>query len=179
MDLFETIARRHSYRGPYKSTPVSGEDLKKIVQAAIVAPSGKNAQTTSFIIIDDKEIIREISSMPGANTAIQQAGAFITCIVDREPDSIYHGFSFQLEDCAAAVENMLLAITALGYASVWIDGWLRLESKAQRISELLELPAGKKIQVLLPIGVPAEIHEQKEKKPFDQRASFNRWKSGN
>ena len=175
MDLFEAIARRHSYRGPYKSTPVSAENLKNIVRAGIEAPSGKNAQTTSFIIIDNEKLIREISSLPGANTAVQQAGAFIACIVDQEPDSIYHGFSFQLEDCAAAVENMLLAITALGYASVWIDGWLRLESKAQRISELLELPADKKIQVLLPIGVPAEIREQKEKKPFEQRASFNRW----
>lgn len=175
MDLFEAIARRHSYRGPYKSIPVSGEDLKKIIQAGIGAPSGKNAQTTSFIIIDDKEIIREISSMPGANTAVQQARAFIACIVDREPNLIYHGFSFQLEDCAAAVENMLLAITALGYASVWIDGWLRVEERGQKISELLELPADKKIQVLLPIGVPVEIREQKEKKPFEQRVSFNRW----
>lgn len=53
MDLFEAVARRHSYRGPYTDQPVPREDLRKIVQAGIQAPSGRNEQTTSFVIIDD------------------------------------------------------------------------------------------------------------------------------
>ena len=39
--------------------------------------------------------------------------------------------SFGAEDCAAAVANMLLAITAVGYATVWTDGALRREVEAK------------------------------------------------
>jgi hypothetical protein len=66
-------------------------------------------------------------------------------------------------------------VTALGYATVWIDGWLRVENRAATIGKMLGLPAGKIIRVLLPIGVPAETWPQKEKKPFEQRAWFNRF----
>jgi nitroreductase len=175
MDLFEAIAKRHSYRGPYQNTPVPRNDLKAIVEAGIRAPSGKNAQTTTFVIIDDESMVRQIASMHATNVAFQQARAFIACVIDNRPEATYEGFHFQVEDCAAAVQTMLLAITALGYASVWTDGWLRLESRAATIGRLLGLPAGKTIRILLPLGVPAERWSQKERKPFEERAFFNRY----
>ena len=70
---------------------------------------------------------------------------------------------------------MLLAITALGYGSVWIDGWLRTEGRAGKIGELLGLPQNKYIRVLLPVGVPCETYKQPEKKAFSVRAWFNRY----
>ncbi|MCK4343353.1 MAG: nitroreductase family protein [Phycisphaerae bacterium] len=53
MDVFEAIAKRHSYRGPFKDQPVPRADLQRIVQAGLQAPSGKNAQTTTFVIVDE------------------------------------------------------------------------------------------------------------------------------
>ena len=79
-----------------------------------------------------------------------------------------------MEDCAAAVENMLLAITALGYASVWVAGWLRVEGRADRIGQLLDVPEGKTARIILPIGTPTESYPRKEKMPFEERAWFNR-----
>ncbi len=175
MDLFETIAKRHSYRGPYQDQPVHRDHLQTIVQAGIQAPSGKNGQTTTFVIVDDTSLTRQIGQLHPTNVAVQQAPAFIACIVDRDPTPIYEGHDFQVEDCAAAVENILLAITALGYASVWIDGWLRVQNHAEQIGKLLGLPPTKVVRVLLPVGVPAESWQQKEKLPFDQRAAFNRY----
>jgi nitroreductase len=84
-----------------------------------------------------------------------------------------------VEDCAAAVENMLLAVVALGYATVWLDGALRVEDKAARIGRLLGVPEGKTVRVLLPLGVAAEPGTQKDKLPFHQRAWFNRYGSSN
>jgi hypothetical protein len=52
-----------------------------------------------------------------------QVRAFIACILNENPEAVYEGHAFQVEDCAAAVENMLLPITALSCASVWIDHW--------------------------------------------------------
>ncbi|MHC4951653.1 MAG: nitroreductase family protein, partial [Planctomycetota bacterium] len=53
MDLFEAIKKRHCYRGGFTDAAVSREDLTKIVQAGLEAPSGKNCQTTRFVIVDD------------------------------------------------------------------------------------------------------------------------------
>ena len=174
MDLFEAIAKRHSYRAGFKDEVVSKDDLRKIVEAGLKAPSGMNKQTTSFVIIDDKQILENIRQMHKGNKAMQQCQVLIACIVDKEPESIYEGYSFQIEDCAAAVENMLLATTALGYATVWIDGWLRVqEDRAAKIGELLNIPKDKIVRVALPIGIPNEEYTQPPKKPFEQRAWFN------
>ena len=173
MELFEAIKKRHSYRGSMSEQTVPRKDLSTIVNAGIMAPSGKNAQTTEFIIIDDPSIITELNALHPTNLAMQQAPAMIACVIDKKAEKIYEGYDFQLEDCAAAVENMLLAITALGYASVWIDGWLRLNSRSEIIGNKLNLPPTKKIQIILPIGVPLEVWSQKERKDFITRAWFN------
>ena len=69
---------------------------------------------------------------------------------------------------------MLLAITALGYATVWLDGALRARGQPPRIGRLLGVPEGLAVRVLLPLGVPAEPGRQMEKLSLDERAWFNR-----
>ena len=177
MDFFEAATRRHSYRGDFTDAPVSHEHLHKIVQAGLEAPSGKNCQTTRFVIADDAGLVAKIAQMHPANKAMQQAKAFIACIIDKNPEAIYEGFEFQVEDCAAAVENMLLAITDLGYASVWIDGWLRVDGKNEAVGKLLGVPEEKIVRILLPIGVPAKDVRGPEKMAFEERAWFNRYGS--
>lgn len=175
MDLFEAVKKRHSYRGAFKDQAVPREDLQKIVQAGLDAPSGKNGQTTQFVIVDDPGLLSQITQLHPGNKAFQQARAMIACIIDKQPEAIYEGMDFQVEDCAAAVENMLLGITALGYGSVWVDGWLRREGRNERIGQLLGVPEDKVVRILLPIGVPAEEYKQPEKMPFELRAWFNHY----
>ena len=175
MDLFEAIAKRQSYRAGFQDAPVSKEDLRKIVEAGLNAPSGKNAQTTSFVIIDEKEILENIRQLHKSNKAMQQCQALIACIIDKAPELIYEGCSFQVEDCAAAVENMLLAITGLGYATVWIDGWLRVQNRAGEIGKLLGVPEDKIVRVVLPIGIADAEYKRPCKKLFEHRAWFNKY----
>ncbi|AQT67286.1 NADPH-flavin oxidoreductase [Anaerohalosphaera lusitana] len=175
MNLFEVIKKRHSYRGAFTDQTVPREDLQKIVDAGLKAPSGCNAQTVQFVIVDDPETLGKIGQMHEKNLAIQQAKAMIVCVVDRDPKPVFEDLSFEVEDCAAAVQNMLLAITDLGYASVWIDGWLRREQRAEKIGELLGIPEDKVVRIVLPIGVPVEEKSQPDKKPFEQRAWFNQY----
>ena len=171
MDLFEAIDKRYSYRAKFTDAPVPRDDLQKIVQAGIQAPSAKNEQVASFVIVDDPQLLSQIAQIvdrPVCNTA----KAMIVCVADPRP--ILGDLSFAVEDCAAAVENMLLAVAALGYATVWLDGVLRVEDKAARVAKLLGVPEGKAVRILLPLGVAAEPGRQKEKLPFDKRAWFNR-----
>ncbi len=107
MDVFEAIGKRRSYRGPFTEAPVPRKDLQQIVQAGIQAPSGKNEQTTTFVIVDDAELLSQIAEMldrPVCSTA----RAMIVCVID--PREVLPGMSFAVEDCAAAVENMLNAL---------------------------------------------------------------------
>lgn len=172
MDLFEVISKRASYRGRYADAPVPRADLIRIVQAGIQAPSGKNEQVVSFVIVDDQKLIGEIAAMLDKPT-LAGAKAIIACVADPRP--VFEDISFAAEDCAASVENMLLAMTALGYAGVWLDGVLRRDDRAARIGELLGVPANRKVLILLPVGVPAEPCCQREKLPFGKRAWFNRF----
>ncbi|MBL7221970.1 MAG: nitroreductase family protein [Phycisphaerae bacterium] len=173
MEFFEAVANRHSYRGPFTDKEVDPDDLRKIVQAGIDAPSGMNKQTTSFVIVNDPDLVSQIAEMHESNKAFRQAKAFIACTIDAEPEKIYAGCHFQIEDCSAAVENMLLAIAATGYASVWIDGWLRTDGHAEAIGKLIGAPGDKVVRIILPIGVPKYDPRGPEKQPFDQRAWFN------
>ena len=175
MTLLEIIKKRQSYRGAFTDVSVSREDLQIIVQSGLDAPSGVNAQTTEFVIVDDPDLRDKIQGMHPNNKAMQQAQAYILCIIDKDPPAVYEGLSFQIEDCAAAVENMLLTIVSLGYATVWIDGWLRREGRAQALAQWIDLPSEKQIRIILPIGKPAEEYRQPTKKPFQARAWFNHY----
>ena len=174
MDVFEAVQRRYSYRGEFTKTPIPRDDLKKIVQAGVQAPSAKNEQVASFVIVDDPRLLRQIAEIV-QRPVCQTAQATIACVADPRP--VLGDVSFAAEDCAAAVENILLAVTALGYATVWLDGVLRVEDKAARVGRLLGVPEGKSVRVLLPLGVAANPGTQQERLPFHQRAWFNRYGS--
>lgn len=176
MDLFEAIAKRHSYRGEFLPGKVDRASLRKIVQAGLQAPSGCNAQTTSWVIADDPALIGKIADVVGGSRNIRGAPAVLVCLMDRKP--AWENVSFGVEDYAASMENVLLAVTALDLATVWIDGVLRREGRAQRLAEILGVPPHLEVRVILPVGRPAAAGTQKEKKPFAERAWFNRYGAG-
>lgn len=172
MEFFEVINSRACYRGEFSDVPVSREILCKVLEAGIQAPSACNQQTPSFVAVDDPAVlakIAEVLDIPSCKTA----KAMIVCVSDERP--VYNGISFYKEDCAAAVQNMLLALTSFGYSSVWLDGLLRREQNAERIATILNIPEGKRVQILLPIGVPAGEVTRTTRLPFDKRVSFNEW----
>jgi nitroreductase len=172
VDVFDAIAQRYSYRGSFTDQAVPREDLRKIVQAGLQAPSGCNEQTTSFLIVDDPNLLAEIAAI--VNTpCCYTARAMILCVADSGP--MLKRVSYHLEDCAAATENILLAVTALGYATVWLDGVLRFGNVGGRLNSLLEIPTRKTIQVVLPLGVAVAQGKRVGKLPFEKRAWFNRY----
>jgi nitroreductase len=174
MDCFEAIKKRHCYRGEFEASAIPREDLERIVDAGIRAPSGCNAQTTRFVIVDDPEKLAAIATLVD-RPFMRTAQAMIVCVAEYR--AVYGEFSFGVEDCAASVENMLLSITASGYASVWLDGLLRRDGVAEKIATLLGVPKDLDVRVMLPVGVPKEELPQKERLPFKERAWFNQWQA--
>ena len=104
-----------------------------------------------------KNQLLEIAKIMPSRLVASAPAVIVAAFGEDDPDDI---FSSEREDCAAAVQNMLLAITAMGYASCWIDGELKLEGRAEKISSLLHLPAGKR-GACAPSGRKGRIKPQK------------------
>ena len=171
MNTLEAISGRFSYRGSYQDTPVPREHLKLILQAGLDGPSGCNKQTTSLIAVDDPQILaqfREIINTPTANTC-----PAMVCVLTRKIIA-YDDRTFYIQDYSAAIQNMLLAIHDLGYASCWYEGRATGPDRiGHRMQEILGVPEEYELVCFLPIGVPADTAKRVQKKPFEERAWFN------
>ena len=171
MDILEAIRRRHSYRGKYAATPVPREDLVKIMEAGLAAPSGCNKQTTSLIAVDDPAVLEKLHQViqpPAGETA-----PAMICVLTRRIVA-YRDRCFAVQDYSAAIENMLLAITALGYQSCWYEGHITDEDKIGcQMAQILGVPQDYELICFLPVGVGISEPVLPRKRSFDQRAWFN------
>lgn len=152
MDALEAIRKRRSIRR-YTDDPVSEKDLETIVDAGRLAATGNNRQPWDFVVVTDRSTIEQFKA---SGPWIDQARAVIVVVMD--PAS-----RWWVEDGAAAIENMLLASTALGYGACWVEGDA-LPREAQ-FKTLLGVPAEKRVMALIPIGVAAEA-PMPDKKPL-------------
>ncbi|HUU10681.1 MAG TPA: nitroreductase family protein [Phycisphaerae bacterium] len=156
MDVFKAIATRASVRA-YEPVDVPEADLLKIADAGRRAPSGGNRQPLQFIIIREPATLKALERV---QAAFATASAAIGIVADPQVSRWW------LEDASAAAENMLLAIAALGYASVWVEGTLIKEEAFAR--DLLGVPSSKRLIILLPLGKAPQDTPQADKKPLDE-----------
>jgi nitroreductase len=176
MTTLEAITTRTSYRGTYNPTPVPKADLSKILEAGLAAPSGCNKQTTSLIAIDDPSLLSKLHDVIHPKAG-ETAPAMI-CILTQKTIA-YRDRSFYIQDYAAAIENMLLAIVALGYQSCWYEGHITdLDAIGRKMADILEVPKDYELVCFLPIGIAEEPLTHRPKKPFQERAWFNGFKKG-
>jgi nitroreductase len=161
MDALEAIRKRRSVR-EYTGDPIPREDLETIVDAGRLAATGGNQQPWDFVVVTDREMIDKLKV---SASWMDKAGAIIAVILD--PTS-----RWWIEDGAAAIENMLIAATALGYGSCWLEGYtLPLE---KQFKELLGVPVEKRLLTLIPIGVPTHW-PTKNKKTLDEVIHWERY----
>jgi len=173
MDTFEAISKRYSYRGAYKNIQIPRENLKKIIEAGLDAPSGCNKQTTSFIALDDPKLINSILDLVKKNGFNGGNPAAGICVLT-QPIPGYGNVCFNVQDYAAAVENILIAVTAFGYASCWIEGQITESPETQRqIAQLLNIPDEYIVVAFLPVGVPEKEGKRPVYKSFSERAWYN------
>jgi len=171
MDTIETIMKRHSYRGRYRDVPVPREDLITIMKAGLAAPSGCNKQTVSLIAVDDPAVLQRLHSVIDPDVA-ETAPAAI-CVLSRKIIA-YRDRCFAVQDYGAAIENILLAITALGYQSCWYEGHITDEDQINvRMAKILGVPADYELVCFLPVGIGEEEPKAPVKKTFMERAFFN------
>ena len=176
MTVLTAIQDRTSYRGRYKETKISREDLIKIMEAGLAAPSGCNKQTTSLIAVDDADLLRklrEVIKPPAAQTA-----PAMICVLAQKICA-YRDRYFYIQDYSAAIENMLLAAIELGYQSCWYEGHITdTDAIGRKMADILGVPDDYDLVCFLPIGIADEPLSRANKKPFEERAWFNGFHKG-
>ncbi len=171
MNTLEAIDMRRSYRGRFADTAVTREDLRRILEAGLNAPSGCNKQTASFIAVDDPVLLRRLLAV--IDPPIAETAPAAICVLTQRILA-YRDRCYAVQDYAAAIENMLLAITELGYASCWYEGHITDEDRlGRKMAEILGVPEDYELVCFLPVGVPVEGAHPAPKKPFAERAWFN------
>ena len=176
MDFFEAVEKRASYRSEFSEKEIPEEDIRKIVSAGLHAPSGYNFQTTSFIVVRDPKMrgkLAELVPTPATRTAPVILVAVSQQRINQTEGAAH--FAFDTQDYAAAVENIMLAIVAMGYAGVWMDGMTRMKEADLEIARLLNVPEEKQVRSIIPFGVPTKEVPQKAKKPFEERVVWEHY----
>jgi nitroreductase len=141
MDIRDAIANRRSIRR-FKPDPVPRELLEQLLEAATLAPSGKNRQPWSFVVVQGEkrlEMVRvmrggmekvrgaggDLGSSEGTANCMEQAPATVFILnphrpMGDSPDEWFTGDVVDVQSIGAAIENLLLAAEGLGLGTLWI-----------------------------------------------------------
>jgi nitroreductase len=169
MDMMEKILSRKSVR-QFKAKHVPRDMINDILRAAMSAPSAGNERPWHFIVLTDRALLDEIPKFHPYAAMVKQAGVAVLVCGDTALEK--HKGCWVL-DCAAATENMLLAVHAKGLGAVWC-GVYPNDERVLGFRNLLNVPDHIVPFSLIPIGFPAE--EKKAGDRFDgARVHDNSW----
>jgi len=150
-EALKFIQKRRSIRH-FKEDPVSDEQLETLLRAAMAAPSAGNEQPWAFVVIRDRARLDKVAQVhPYAGMCKSAALAILVC-GDLARDQ-HEGMWVQ--DCSAAVQNLLLAAANVGLGTCWCGVHPRADREAG-FRKLCKLPQGIIPFALIAVGVPAE-----------------------
>jgi nitroreductase len=176
MEVFEAIHKRRAVR-LYRPDPVSRETIMKVLDAANWAPSAMNRQQWEFVVVTGPKILemadsywpvveeyaKNWDSMPMRGSlsrddfirfAKTYGGAPVVIVVLTDPGETPDFRKANIESASAAMENLLLAATALGLGTCWMTGPLRDE---KGVRSILSIPDNKEIVAVTPLGYPESV----------------------
>ncbi len=147
----DAVLSRRSIR-KYTSQPVPESIIKELLEAAMCAPSGGNAQPWHFIVINKREVLDEIPKFHTFARMLKGAQNAIMVCADLELEKFKGSW---VMDCSAATENILIAAVEKGLGAVWV-GIYPEEERIEKIKKLLNIPHHIIPLSIIPLGYPAE-----------------------
>jgi len=156
----DTIFNRRSVR-KYSETPITDEQVKQIIKAGMAAPSAKNSQEWVFIVVRDKSIFNAFLEVHPNAFALKTADVAILVCADLSKEK-EGGQGWWIQDCSAAVQNMLLEATDMRLGSLWMGVYPK-EDRLTCIKAACQLPEG-----IEPLGLVSIGEQTKEYAPIDR-----------
>ena len=160
MTLQTLLRTRRSIR-VYEDKPIEPEKLEQILEAGLLAASGRGKRPCRFVLVTDREMLSALSkSRVGSAEMLTGANAAIVVVADAELSDTW------VEDSSIAMANMMLMATELGIGSCWIQGRGRGaesgESTEEYVRRLLNFAAPYRLEAILSLGYPGEHKEPRE-----------------
>jgi len=169
MDFFEAVEKRYSHKEKFLPDAVPVSDLERIAKAGLAASTGNNTQCVKLIILGTREEVQKLCDVVQTE-GLKTAPAAIAVLTDSEGHRA--PYNFEVEDYAAAAAQMLLAVTASGYVSVWLDSPFFDETNQKAALAALGASDRYHLRVVLPVGLPNGEGSRREKLSFGDRVSY-------
>lgn len=150
-ELIQTIFSRRSIR-KYTGEPVSEADVQTLLEAAMAAPSASNIKPWHFVVVTQREMLDALADAHPHGKMLAQAPLCIAVCGDPDLSRYWE------QDCSAATENLLLAVSALGLGAVWLGVHPR-DDRIGFTRRILDIPENIVPLNLISIGHPAEEKE--------------------
>ena len=173
MDTLECIRKRRSIR-KYQDKPVEWDKVVKIIEAARLAPSSGNIQNWKFIIVREYSSKKKIAHACFDQGWIEEVPVLIVAVVDSEQAERFYGTRgerlYSIQNCAAAIENMLLAATDLGLGSCWVGAF-----DESLVRTIVQLPEHVIPHAVITIGYADEEPLLPQKKRIEWIIGLEKW----
>lgn len=169
--VLNNIYTRTSVRD-FTGEKISQEQIQTLLRAGMAAPSAMNRQPWAFIVITDDSLLTRLGeAFPYSRCANHPACAIIPC-GDMSKALEGDGKDFWINDVSAATQNILLAAHAMGLGAVWTG--LHPSERYLQAQQMLGLPETIIPLCIVPVGVPAEQPEVKDKY-IEENIHYNQW----
>lgn len=161
--LLDLIKQRRSVR-KFTDQPVSDEQLRAVLEAAVAAPTRLDVQPWHFVVLRDKALQRKISESLRLHAYLEAAPVVIAVWGEPERSSTW------LMDCSAAIENLLLAAQAVGLGAVWVGGpeVILWESTEELLRREIGAPQDVRLVALIAMGVPVTMPQPHGKERWNR-----------
>jgi nitroreductase len=155
METIKSIMTRRSIRA-FKDTPVTDEQIKTLLEAAMNAPSAGDGRPWHFVVTTDRAKLDALADeVDEGNAMFKQAQAAVLVCLDKSLEG-FQGFGEQ--DCSCAAQNLQLAAHDLGLGTVWI-AIINVPPRIAGCRNVLGVPEEITPFALFPLGVPDETLE--------------------
>ena len=173
-DIFELIASRRNVKS-FLPQFVSWDSVSRIIDAGRHAPSCGNIQNWKFIVIYEPDQKHQIAELCYEQYEVAQAGVLIVVCAEPEKAERYYGLRgerlYTVQNCAAAIENMLLEAHSLGLGSSWIGAF-----DEDGLKSVCSIPEEIRPQAIVAVGYAKEIPPKPPKYPLETLVYFGAWR---
>ncbi len=168
--IITAILGRRSIR-KFTSDPVSEEEKNVLLECAFAAPTAHGRKPCEFIVIEDRAVLDDLAEAHDSGKMLRQSPLAIA--VCAQTEKYPEGDRAWVEDCAAAMENILIAARALGLEGVWLKVMDR-HPRNEKIRPILAVPPSVEVVAIAALGRPAESKPPHVGKD-EGKIHFNRW----
>ncbi len=149
MECMEALLSRRSIRHYLDRCSVELGKIRKALEAAHWAPSGKNNQPWRFVVVLERGVREQLAQLTVSGRIIREAPVAVAVFMDREVS--YHREK-DVQSIGACIENMLLAFHCQGLGAVWLGEILKNREKVETV---LKVPPSWEFMALVSAGHPA------------------------